>query len=499
MLHRSHDAAKIEARDTALHHGRHVGPHLLEVAEAMDDAEQDEIMRAAIFHQHRHVHVLALGLALTGLLAMIYHQPAGKRDIGLEVALMGVALLLIGHTRLRCWVDLRAAHRAGLATWLAAVSVALICGTSVQVLGSTGVATRPLVHWADGVALVATSFLMGLLHMSMVPRLSHTLLFVGVVSLTSAITILAVWSDAKLCTSPSSSVPVVVWASSILGLLAGQPWAISQRLLFVLSKQYTSLQAGKERLAFDYDKQHRQNVRLRREIRRLTTRERRDGKATAGPALLLPPASDQSIATASHSPNSPHTVPDYLTDISLATSDDATPFFSEAIQSAAERVANRMEKARDDKSLPLGQQLQWLGGLQQGPHRISNYARRIYMQKLHVLRQGRRDPSNIWSLFNSDDILSHVLFWAMGFRLEHTGFAGVQTSGTTVGSGTAAAEAVDAARRRDTGCGRGHGHGRGRGRGRGRGGIVGLALGRGRGRGAGGDATALPLFLQAWQ
>ena len=53
-----------EERDTALYHGRHAGPRLIGL-DSGKDAELDETtIRAAIFHQHRHVHILALRLAL---------------------------------------------------------------------------------------------------------------------------------------------------------------------------------------------------------------------------------------------------------------------------------------------------------------------------------------------------------------------------------------------------------------------------------------------------
>ena len=79
----------------------------------------------------------------------------------------------------------------------------------MQVYGGTGISSRPLTHWADGIVLAATSVLMGMLHMSMSPRPHHTLVFLGVVSLTSAATILAPWCEGQ-CTSAPSSVPVVV-------------------------------------------------------------------------------------------------------------------------------------------------------------------------------------------------------------------------------------------------------------------------------------------------
>ena len=239
-LYRS--AALAAERDTALHHGRHVGPRLHELGVRATDAEQDETMHAAIFYQNRHVHMLALALALAAVLAMIFQQPAGCHDRGLDFAVVAVVLLMAGHTRLRWCVDLRAAHRAGLAAWLATSSAALIGGSCVQVYGGTGISSRPLTHWADGIVLAATSVLMGMLHMSMSPRPHHTLVFLGVVSLTSAATILAPWCEGQ-CTSAPSSVPVVVYAGATLGLLAGRPWVILQRLLFALSQQYTSLEA----------------------------------------------------------------------------------------------------------------------------------------------------------------------------------------------------------------------------------------------------------------
>ena len=427
-------------------------------------------MHAAIFYQNRHVHMLALALALAGLLAMIFQQPAGCHDRGLELAVVAVVLLMAGHTRLRWCVDLRAAHRAGLAAWLATISATLIGGSCVQVYGGTGVSSRPLTHWADGIVLAATSVLMGMLHMSMSPRPNHTLVFLGVVSLTSAATILAAWSEGH-CTSAPSSVPVVVWTGATLGLLAGRPWVILQRLLFALSQQYTSLEAGKERLAFDYDGQEREVERLRREIDRL--RGARDGQFPASSAALPLQPAHACSSTASHVPNSPHTLPEPepSVDLSLMSSDDETPLFSDAIKSSAEDCRKRLSAAEGGRNSELALQLRRLKGVQQGPHRLSNYASRMYMQTLHVLRQGQREPGNVLALLGSEDLLHHILFHAMGFCLgEHAGTdkapQAPQAPGTVVGSVVGAVGAVWAhvTRRRGRGD-RGRGN-RGRGRGR---------------------------------
>ena len=92
-------AALAAESDTALHQGRHVGPRLIELGVRATDAEQDETMHAAIFYQNRHVHMLAMALALAGLLAMIFQQPAGCHDRGLEFAVVAMVL--------RWWTDPR--------------------------------------------------------------------------------------------------------------------------------------------------------------------------------------------------------------------------------------------------------------------------------------------------------------------------------------------------------------------------------------------------------
>ena len=61
---RSYRSAALAAeRETALHHGRHIGPRLLELGVGATDAEQDEIMHAAIFYQNRHVHSARAGIS----------------------------------------------------------------------------------------------------------------------------------------------------------------------------------------------------------------------------------------------------------------------------------------------------------------------------------------------------------------------------------------------------------------------------------------------------
>ena len=92
----------------------------------------------------------------------------------------------------------------------------------------------------------------------------------------------------------------------------------------------------------------------------------------------------------------------------------------------------------------------------------------MYMQTLHVLRQGQREPGNVLALLDSEDLLHHILFFAMGFCLgEHAGTdKAPQAPGTVVGSVVDAVGAVWAhvTGRRGRGD-RGRGN-RGRGRGR---------------------------------
>ena len=208
--------------------------------------------------------------------------------------------------------------------------------------------------------------------------------------------------------------------------------------------------------------------RLRREIDRL--RGARDGQFPASSAALPLQPTHACSSTASHVPNSPHTLPEPepSVDLSLMSSDDETPLFSDAIKSSAEDCRKRLSAAEGGRNSELALQLRRLKGVQQGPHRLSNYASRMYMQTLHVLRQGQREPGNVLALLGSEDLLHHILFHAMGFCLgEHTGTDKVpQAPGTVVGSVVGAVGAVWAhvTGRRGRGD-RGRGN-RGRGRGR---------------------------------
>ena len=80
-------AAEAEERETVLYHTRHAATRLLELGDgAALDANQEEILHAAIFHQHRHVRALALGVALACLLALssgIVHGLSWTRWAGL--------------------------------------------------------------------------------------------------------------------------------------------------------------------------------------------------------------------------------------------------------------------------------------------------------------------------------------------------------------------------------------------------------------------------------
>jgi len=126
------------------------------------------------------------------------------------------------------------------------------------------------------------------------------------------------------------------------------------------------------------------------------------------------------------------------------SSDDETPLFSDAIKSSAEDCRKRLSAAEGGRNSELALQLRRLKGVQQGPHRLSNYASRMYMQTLHVLRQGQREPGNVLALLGSEDLLHHILFHAMGFCLgEHAGTdKAPQAPGTVVGSVVGAVGAV---------------------------------------------------------
>ena len=475
QMERGHGSEGEHELDTALHHARHVGPRLLDHGSlcCAADVEQDAIMRAAIFHQHRHVRALALGIALVWLLAIIYQRPAGETDRVRE--LTAVMLLIMGHASLGWRADLRAAHRIGVAVWLTTVSVAMMGSTHAMRMP-----TLPLAQSVDSTLLMsATGFLLGVLHTSMWPRVWQTLVFVLVVSGTSTASIVATWNE-EACMSASRSGPVVFLACTLLGLLAGQPWANQQRLVYILSQQNAVLQAGKERLAFDYDKQHRENARLRREIHRLMTADSSDAPIAASCAAMPPLASSRSSTTILAADSS-HKETASSVDVSLMSSDDETPLFAAVIQSAAEGISERMADARRGTNPDLRLQLRWLGSLPQGPHRPSNYARRSYLQVLHVLRQGRRDPGNSLSLLDSEDVLSRILFLAMGFHLEHFGMSeGPQVP--VISDMAAGAARVTRPLTWPRGTGR-----RGRGRA--------LARGGGRGRGRGEPVGGQPLIL----